>query len=275
MEIETVQTRPSRLLNPTSGFLTGYSHTLNPYVGCAFACSYCYVREMPVALFREKPWGSWVDVKSAADGRLEKEITLARKKGPVTVFMSSSTDPYQPAEYQYRVTRSLLEAMTRQPPDFLFVQTRSPLVLCDIELLRRLSERVIVSMTVETDLEQVRKAFAPASPPIAGRLRALRQLKSAGIPVQAAVAPMLPSSPEFPGKLAALVDRVCLDDYFRGDGSLGRRTERLRIKDIYSRHGWDSWYDPHMLDRVADRFRAVLPADRVFISREGFLPVIR
>ncbi len=60
MKIEVKETYPKRLLNKGSGFLSGYSHTLNPYTGCAFACSYCYVRQMPVQLFRDQNWGEWL-----------------------------------------------------------------------------------------------------------------------------------------------------------------------------------------------------------------------
>jgi DNA repair photolyase len=126
---------PKTLLNKGTGFLSGYSHSLNPYTGCAFGCSYCYVRQMPVSLFRGAEWGTWVDAKQEAAALLRRELRKAKTKGPVTIFMSSSTDPYQPAEYNEQITRSLLTAMLDDPPDFLLVQTRSPLVSRDIDLL--------------------------------------------------------------------------------------------------------------------------------------------
>lgn len=261
-----------RLLNPASGFLEGYSHTLNPYAGCAFACTYCYVREMPVALFRGEPWGTWVDVKEGAAQLLHKELRAARRKGAVTIFMSSATDPYQPLEFKTRLTRSLLAAMAEEPPDFLFVQTRSPLVTRDIDLLRLLADRVRVSVTVETDLEPIRKAFAPAAPPIAARIKALRELRQAGIPAQAAVAPLLPSSERFPAALAEAVDRVCIDDYFMGDGSGGKRTERMCIRGIYERMGLAEWYDRGKALELRQSFAQQFAEDRLLMSREGFLP---
>jgi len=97
MATEYLYKYPKSLLNKGTGFLAGYSHSLNPYTGCSFGCSYCYVRQMPVNLFRDAEWGAWVDIKK-------------------------------------EVTRSLLEIMINDPPDFLFVQTRSPLVRRDIEL---------------------------------------------------------------------------------------------------------------------------------------------
>lgn len=263
---------PKRLLNPASGYLTGYSHTLNPYAGCRFACSYCYVRKMPVALFRGLEWGSWVDVKREAGLLLRKELVREKRKGPVTVFMSSATDPYQPIEHKERVTRSLLAAMADEPPDFLFVQTRSPLVVRDVDLFVKLKDRIRISMTVETDLEDVRKAFAPSAPPIAARLAALRKLADAGLPVQAAVAPVLPSSPDFAALLAGTVDRVCVDDFFMGDGSLGRRTEQLGIRSVFERIGLTDWYDRGKYKEVAAALATFFAPENIRISQQGFLP---
>jgi DNA repair photolyase len=263
---------PKQLLTPASGFLTGYSHTLNPYVGCAFACSYCYVRRMPVALFREGAWGTWVDVKQGVSQLWRKELTRARKKGAVTIFMSSSTDPYQPIEYKEQVTRILLEAMVEDPPDFLFVQTRSPLVTRDMDLFLQMGDRVRVSVTVETDLEEIRKLFSPAAPPIPARLKAIEKINNAGIPIQATIAPLLPCSNEFAKKLSDIVDRVCLDDYFMGDGSKGKRTEQLGIRKIYKENGLESWYSERTYLRVWDQLKSVFTDEQIFISQQGFMP---
>lgn len=263
---------PKQLLNSASGFLSGYTHTLNPYAGCAFACSYCYVRQMPIALFREDDWGTWIDVKEQAADVLRKELVKAKRKGPVTIFMSSSTDPYQPIEHKEQLTRSLLEVIVAQPPDFLLVQTRSPLVTRDIDLLVQLGQRVRVSMTIESDLEEMRTAFTPLAPPIKGRLHALRRLAEAGVPTQAAIAPVLPSSPAFPSLLAEVVDRVCIDDYFMGDGNGGRRTQKLGIQSIYERLGMAEWYDRQAYLRVYEGLKVHFPDGRLFISRDGFLP---
>lgn len=74
-------------------------------------------------------------------------------------------------------------------------------------------------MTIETDREDIRKRFTPGAPPIKARLKALQLLADKGVPTQATIAPVLPSSEEFPVKLKKLVNRVCVDDYFMGDGS--------------------------------------------------------
>ncbi|MBD0383780.1 SPL family radical SAM protein [Paenibacillus sedimenti] len=272
MQPKVTRKSAKQLLNKASGFLQGYTHTLNPYSGCAFACSYCYVRQMPVALFHDGEWGGWVDVKENAAALLERELVKAKRKGPVTIFMSSSTDPYQPMEYAERLTRSLLEVMAAQPPDFLFVQTRSPLVTRDMDLLELLGPRVRVSMTVETDREDVRRAFTPAAPPIPARLRALRELTARGIPVQATIAPVLPCSEQFAERLAGIVDRVCIDDYFMGDGSKGKRTERIGVRSIYDALGLSDWYSRDAYARVHEQLLRYFPQERVFVSQQGFLP---
>ncbi|WP_138493330.1 SPL family radical SAM protein [Paenibacillus pinistramenti] len=264
--------QPKSLLNKGTGFLAGYTHSLNPYTGCSFACSYCYVRQMPVSLFRGQEWGSWLDVKLGAAELLAKELQRAKKKGKVTIFMSSSTDPYQPVEYKERVTRSLLEVMVSEPPDFLLVQTRSPLVTRDTDLLQQLGDRVRVSMTVETDLDQIRRHFSPYAPPIAARLKALERLEEAGIATQAAIAPVLPGSPEFAYKLAKVTNRVCVDDYFMGDGSGGKRTGRMGLSALYRQLGMEEWFTPTAYLRVYEQMKEVFGDEHVFVSQEGFEP---
>lgn len=261
-----------RWLTPASGYLNGYSHTLNPYVGCAFGCSYCYVRRMPVGLFRAEPWGSWVDRKQADPAGLAAEIAKAKRKGSVAIFFSSATDPYQPAEAKAGVTRSLLEAMTVEPPDFVLVQTRSPLVVRDAALLKQLGHNVRVSMTVETDREDVRKIVTPAAPPLAARMRAVMQLREAGIDTQIAVSPLLPSTGKFPAMLAQAASRVVVDDFFSGDGSGGRRSLQLGMRQLYERNGWTEWFDPSVLRAFVDRLRDLMPSSAIGVSAPGFLP---
>lgn len=262
----------ARWLTPTSGFLSGYTHSLNPYVGCTFGCSYCYVRRMPVGLFRGEPWGSWVEPKKADPRKLAKEIAAARRKGAVAVFFSSATDPYQPLEAKQELTRSLLEAMAEEPPNFVLVQTRSPLVVRDIDLLRTLGRAVRVSMTIETDREDVRRMFTPSAPPLAARFRALSELRQAGIATQAAASPILPHSPEFAATLIEAAPRIVLDDYFQGDGSGGRRSEALGMREKYAEHRLSEWYDPAVVDRLEHRIRELSPNHEIGVSAQGFAP---
>jgi DNA repair photolyase len=263
-----------RWLTTASGYLQGYTHTLNPYVGCSFGCSYCYVRRMPIGLFRSEPWGSWVDNKKGEPIQLQGELIKAKRKGSVAVFFSSATDPYQPLEVSAKVTRSLLEIMVNEPPDFILLQTRSPLVVRDIDLLQQLKGRLRVSMTVETDREDVRRILTPSAPPLAARLKALRQLRDAGIDTQAAVSPILPHMAGFAELLAGTAPRVVVDDYFSGDGSGGRRSLQLGMDQKYKENGWISWYDPSVLERFVVSLREYLPDNAIGIKAEGFSPPV-
>ncbi|WP_042401685.1 radical SAM protein [Geomicrobium sp. JCM 19037] len=272
MNLDVRHVQSKSILTRTSGFLNGYTHSLNPYTGCAYGCSFCYVRQMPIALFRTKSWGEYVDVKQNANALLEKELVRAKKKEPVFIFMSSSTDPYQPIEMKAEITRSILTTLIENRPAFLFVQTRSPIVQRDLDLFKELKDQVFVSMTVETDDDRIRKQFTPNAPAIRGRLKALEKLATAGIPTQAAVAPLLPSTSHFPSLLADYVERVCIDDFFLGDGSGGKRTSRLNIRSLYDEKHVRDWYDPSARDRLKKRFLTVFKDENVRMNQDGFLP---
>jgi hypothetical protein len=139
-------------------------------------------------------------------------------------------------------------------------------------LFQKWSNGLRLSVTIETDLETIRKRFSPQAPPIAARFRTVRTLREAGLPVQVAVAPVLPFSPAFPEKLARVVQRVCIDDYFLGDGSQGRRTEQLGMKNIYAELGLTEWYGKGTWKRAAEAFRRTFAPEQILISQEGFLP---
>ncbi|WAH38932.1 SPL family radical SAM protein [Alicyclobacillus dauci] len=267
-------TVPRRLLQPASGYLAGYDYSLNPYVGCVFACTYCYVRGMPVARFHQGDWGTYVDVKQIDPAKFLRELQRAREQGRVTIFMSSSTDPYQPQEARANNTRTILTTMAQHMDlvDFIFVQTRSPLVKRDVDVLQSLGDKVLVSMTLETDLETVRQRFTPFAPPLRKRTEALELLHDQGIPTQIAVAPILPASDAFAESIVGIADYVVIDDYFTGDGSGGRRTESLGIRAAYTDDEREQWYSPSAVSVIAKQFQSVFGENRVFFSQTGFLP---
>lgn len=270
MNLQITDIVSKSILTPGKGQLDDYSHSLNPYAGCAYGCSYCYVRQLPVSQYREEEWGTWIDIKTNAAELLRRDLKKAKKKGPVTIFMSSSTDPYQPLEVKTNLTRSLLEVMLEEQPDFLFVQTRSPLVKRDIDLFKQFGDKIRISMTIETDKEDIRKAFSPSAPPIPARMNALSEITDAGILTQATISPLLPCSREFPRKLKGISSRVTLDDYWMGDGSGGRRTEKLGIYKIYQQTGMEKWFNPTAYKVVLKMLQEEL--GEVGLSKEGFLP---
>jgi DNA repair photolyase len=268
----------TRALTPTGGFLKGFGFTLNPYVGCAFGdnggCPFCYVRALPVARAESGPWGAWVVAKRNLPALLERELAAlgaARRLAAATIFMSSATDPYQGLERRLKLTRAALEAFIRHPPRRLLVQTRSPIVERDLDLLRALGDRVIVSLTIETDDDSVRHALTPTSPSVDRRLRCARRVRAAGVFVQVAIAPMMPNHPErFAAILDEAADRVIVDTYFDGDGANGRRSRALEIGALYERLGYEGWFRPGAEADLMAALRARLGAARVLFSGAGF-----
>ena len=268
----------TRALTPTGGFLNGFAYSLNPYVGCGFGagggCPFCYVRMLPVARAQEGEWGEWVIAKANLPDLLEKELCALERTGrldAVTVFMSSATDPYQGLERQLELTRRSLEGFRRHRIRRLLVQTRSPMVERDIELLRTLAGSLIVSITLETDDESVRRAITPTSASVERRLRTCARLRAAGIFVQVAIAPMLPNHPaRFAQMVGKVSDRVVLDTYFDGDGASGRRSRALGVGELYARLGYAKWFQPGAERELLASLQSQMGHDRVLFSRAGF-----
>lgn len=169
--------------------LPGTPWSLNPYLGCSHACAYCYVPD--VAHLERPRWGTYTVVKRNLPRVLAREL---RTKEPRDVFLSSATDPYQPAEGPNRITRRCLEQLvTVDWP--LRVLTRSPLVTRDADLFARFSE-MAVGLSVPTLDEDLRRALEPGTPTIAARLRALRQLSETGLETYAHLMPAYPLTPD-------------------------------------------------------------------------------
>jgi DNA repair photolyase len=158
---------------------TGY--TANLYKGCTHGCVYCYA---PSLTHDERGWGTYVDVKVNAPQVLERELRTLRKD---EVFLSSASDPFQPVEAKYKVTRRCLEVLGRCGFP-VSVLTRSPLVLRDLDVLKRL-EWVRVGMSI-TSVPV--KHFEPGVPPLQRRIDTLRTLARAGISTWVSLAPVIP-----------------------------------------------------------------------------------
>jgi DNA repair photolyase len=158
-------------------------YSINPYRGCSNSCIYCYA---PYVLREGRKWGSFVDVKTNAPEILEKEI---RKNNSGNVLISSVTDPYQPLERKYEITRKILEKL-KNTKLFVSILTKSSLVLRDIDLLKQMNCEV--GMTITTLNDNIRKLFEPNASSVERRLNALKKLKEEGIKTYIFFGPMLP-----------------------------------------------------------------------------------
>ncbi len=184
-----------------------FTWTINPYRGCEFACKYCYARythefmEMRDGLEFEKK----IYIKQHAAELLRQE--LRRVKPDEAIALGTATDPYQPAERRYEVTKAILEEFARHRGFDLGIVTKSNLIVRDLELLQEIGKnnRVSVHITVTTLDTDLARILEPRAPRPDLRIEALRFLNDAGIRVGVSCSPVLPGITDDPKNL----DSVC------------------------------------------------------------------
>lgn len=237
-DIRYFGTTPGSVLNNPTATGMGF-WSINPYVGCAFGCAYCYARYAhryaverlgaeTVGLGEPEPWPvdalpPWLaferqimvkrDAGALVRRALRRPATLAgvRRDG---VVIGTATDPYQPAERRFRVTRGVLEALVEHEGLRVTIITKSPLVTRDLDLLQLLAQRSRLS--VHVSLITVDRALArrlePRAPTPEARLRAIARLRAHGIEVGVNVMPVLPGITDGPESVDALVRAVKATD---------------------------------------------------------------
>ncbi|HEV2473673.1 MAG TPA: radical SAM protein [Chthonomonadales bacterium] len=232
----------SLLTQQTGANRIPYDYAINPYRGCLFGCSYCYASKfVHDSAERKANWGDWVEVKKNSVELLARE---SHKLAGKTVFLASATDPYQPVELKLRLTRALLEQLLFSFPARLHIQTRSPFIVRDIDLLLQFGSTLTVGFSIPTDSETVRKAFEPAAPSIPRRLKAGRELKEAGIRTIASIAPLLPCKPQ---RLERML-RPCFSSAWVGRLNFYEKADAL-LK-IYNERGWARYLQPQHAEEV-------------------------
>ncbi len=212
-----------------------FDYVVNPYIGCQHGCTYCYARFMKRFTGHKEPWGEFIDVKINAPDLLEREID----KIPLgRVWVSGVCDPYQPLEKTYEMTKKCLEILVRHDWP-ITIQTKSPLVLRDIDLFRG-TDKIEVGLSVTTGDEGVRQSFEPGAPSIKERIKALEELHLEGIRTFAMIAPMLPKAEELATMLRGKVDYVLIDrmNYHYGDWVYRKHNfESAKSDDFFSLGG--------------------------------------
>ncbi|MEM3462246.1 MAG: radical SAM protein [Candidatus Bathyarchaeia archaeon] len=207
-----------------------HEYTINPYVGCEHGCTYCYARFIRRFTGHREAWGDFVDVKVNAIGLLEREVG---RKRIGRVWISGICDPYQPIEEKYQLTRGCLRILSRHGWPAT-IQTKSPLVLRDLDLLRAFKGLEVV-FTVTTADDGIRKIFEPKAPSIEDRIRALERLSSEGIGTCAMIAPILPGAEGLPKLLRGIVRSVLIDrmNYHYADWVYRRHGLEYAMKDVF------------------------------------------
>lgn len=240
------------ILRPQKDERYGFGFALSPYRGCAHGCAYCYVRDYPNALHRPEEWGGWVTPKLNAPELLWSQ---RHKLHGARVFMASATDPYQPLERQYRLSRRCLEVLLNCPTTEVIVHTRSPMVLQDLDLLRAFGNRLSVGLSIPTDDDTVRQVVEPRAPAIPSRWAAAERLVAAGIQVTIGVAPLL-----------AVHDARAFARRARASGASHAWVGGLRLLaqdpfyKLLADHGWLKVLDPDYKEGIRAAFHEAFPA---------------
>jgi DNA repair photolyase len=251
------------ILTRATGFMSDYDFTLNPYSGCGFGCSYCYAAFFSRDPQRSASWGRWVEVKRNALEKLDRMRTPLAGKA---IYMSSVTDPYQPIERHLELVRGLLEALAEHQPR-LVVQTRSPLVTRDVDVLQRF-DHVRVNMTITTDSDAVRKVFEPMCPSNRARLAAITKVAASGIETCVTMTPLLPvERPEqFARELLDSGARRFVVQPFHADRGRFVAGTREAALTLVRELGWT----PDRYRATVDTLREHLPV--LIEGRDGFAP---
>jgi DNA repair photolyase len=205
MRVEYREEACRSALNRVKGM--GFGWSLNPYTGCAHRCTFCYVRAFELRADRpsDDRYGRSIRVKKNVAEVLERELarpSWARE----LVAIGAATDPYQPLEGRFRLTRACLEVFARAASPFSII-TRGPMIVRDLDVLVEAARRTDVSVTFSVptlDLEVWRKTEPGTAPP-RQRLRALSQLVEAGVKAGVGLAPILPGLSDRPEQLAEVV----------------------------------------------------------------------
>jgi DNA repair photolyase len=241
----------------------GFSWSLNPYMGCAHRCTFCYVRAYELRADRpaDDRYGRSIRVKVNVADVLRAELARPSWRGE-HVAIGAATDPYQPAEGRYRLTRGCLEALGDAANPFSLI-TRSPMIVRDLDLLAECARRAEIGVvfSVPTLDEEVWRRTEPGTPPPRRRLEAVTRLVEAGIKAGVGMAPVLPGISDSPEQLEDVVRAA------RAAGATSVWANLLHLRPGTREHFLDAlardW--PEELDRYERlyRGRAYLPKAQV------------
>jgi DNA repair photolyase len=267
----TVHVRVDYREEPCKGALNrvqgmGFDWSLNPYMGCVHRCTFCYVRAFERRAERpsDDRYGRSIRVKVNVVEVLRAELARASWDRE-TVAIGAATDPYQPAEGRYRLTRGCLEALAdaRNP---LNIITRGPMIVRDVDVLVEAARRAKVSVTfsIPTLDEDVWRRTEPSTAHPRQRLRALKTLVDAGVRASVGMAPILPGITDGPSQLAEVVRAA------REAGACGVWANLLFLRPGTREHFMDALAEdfPEEVDRYERLY-----ARRAYLGKEQTKPV--
>ena len=245
-------------LNRVKGM--AFEWSLNPYMGCVHRCTFCYVRAYELRADRpsDERYGTSIRVKVNVVEVLRRELARPSWEGD-SVAVGAATDPYQPAEGKYRLTRGCIEAFAEAANPFSLI-TRGPMIVRDLDVLAEAARRAKVSITfsIPTLDDEVWRKTEPSTAHPRQRLRAVKELVDAGIKVGVGMAPILPGISDKPEQLREVVKAA------RQAGASGVWTNLLFLRpgtrEHFLEHLARDW--PELLEQYGQLYagRAYLPS---------------
>jgi DNA repair photolyase len=229
-----------------------FEWSLNPYMGCVHRCTFCYVRAFERRADRpsDERYGTSIRVKVNVADVLRRELGRASWEGE-TVAVGAATDPYQPAEGKYRLTRGCIKAFAEFSNPFSLI-TRGPMIVRDLDVLSDAARRAKVSITfsIPTIDDEVWRKTEPSTAHPRQRLRAVKELVDAGIKVGVGMAPILPGISDKPEQLRDVVKAA------RVAGATGVWTNLLFLRpgtrEHFLEHLAEDW--PEQLDHYLELY---------------------
>jgi DNA repair photolyase len=244
-------------LNRVKGM--AFTWSLNPYMGCVHRCTFCYVRAFELRADRpfDARYGTSIRVKVNVADVLRRELARPSWRHEA-VAIGAATDPYQPPEGRYRLTRACLEVLGEAANPFSLI-TRGPLIVRDVDVLTQAARRADVSVTfsIPTLDREIWRRTEPGTAPPRQRLRALSRLVDAGIRASVGLAPILPGISDRPDLLADVVRAA------RDAGACGVWANTLYLK---------PGTREHFLDCLANDWPELLPEYERLYGLRAYLP---
>ena len=270
--------------------------SINPYIGCALGCTYCYARyahgyaldraatanpehaDIASDVASLPPWLAFerrVLVKENAHTVLQKTLRTGSDRhlaliAGESITIGTATDPYQPAERRFRITRQVLQVLAEHPGLDCRIITKSPLVTRDIDVLKRINRhsRIDIHVSLIAADRELARRIEPRAPTPDARLRAVRRLREAGIDVGVNVMPVLPGITDGPAQLDTLVRRIA----DAGATHIAACALRLRHSARQRYLPWIAEEFPHLADRYARTYANSIHAGDSY--REGLTQVM-
>lgn len=227
-----------------------FQWSLNPYRGCMHSCPYCYARSYFARMDRDPGAGfdREIEVKTNFATVLEREL---RRPHDGSVALGTATDPYQPCEGNYRITRRTLEALVRRPMP-LSIITKGTMIVRDLDLLTALAKRVELRIwsSITTVDAALARQLEPKAPPPAKRLEAIRRMRAAGLRSGVLLAPVIPGITDSEPAMRAVAEAA----HASGAVAFGSRPLKLDpgTKDVF--YAFVAAQFPELLPRYVDRY---------------------